>query len=200
MHLHPQQWLTLSVIAVALLAAVSDFRTGLIPNRLVAVGFGVSLALHVLSALLDSRPQQLWFELVLFGLGSLIAGLIPLALYICRALGAGDVKLMAMCGAGLGPVAGLEAELYAFGFGALYAIGAAAYGGVLWQTLRGSAVLLTNPVVPRRLRKPVPAPAQRVLPLGPAICAGVVTAAISHWMVQWTASQKTSMARRMWRA
>lgn len=184
MYLHPEQWLTLGVVAVAAIAAVSDYRSGLIPNRLIVAGFALVLALRVLSALLDGNRGQLGFQLAALGLGTLIGGLIPLALYICRALGAGDVKLMALCGAGLGPVAGLESELYAFGFGALYALGAAAYSGVLWQTLRGSAVLITNPVVPRRVRKPVPLPAQRMLPFGPAICAGVLTAAISHWMAQ----------------
>lgn len=180
MHLHPQQWLTLGVIAIAALAAVTDYRSGLIPNRLIIAGFALVIGLRVLAALLDRHSGQL----AALALGTVISGLIPLALYICRALGAGDVKLMALCGAGLGPVAGLESELYAFGFGALYALGAAAYSGVLWQTLRGSAVLITNPIVPRRVRKPVPLPAQRMLPFGPAICAGVVTAVISHWMAQ----------------
>jgi prepilin peptidase CpaA len=181
MDLQSQHWLALGVIVIASLAAVSDLKTGLIPNRLVAAGLVFVLGLRALQALSDTRPGQLALQLGLFALGLLISVLIPLALYVCRALGAGDVKLMAVCGAGLGPVAGLEAQLYAFGFGALYALGHAAYGGVLWQTLRGSAVLLTNPVIPRRLRKPVPAPAQRPMPFGPAICLGVIAAVFLNW-------------------
>jgi prepilin peptidase CpaA len=174
MHWHPQQWLALSVVVIAGIAAVSDYRTGLIPNWLIAAGFALVLGLRAVQG--DGS------QLALFGLGTLIAGMIPLALYVCRALGAGDVKLMAVCGAGLGPVAGLEAELYAFGFGAMYALGLAAYGGELWQTMRGSAVLLTNPFIPRRLRKQVPVPARRTMRFGPAICAGVIAAVFLNWV------------------
>jgi len=181
MHLHPQHWLALSVIVIAAIAAVSDLRTGLISNWLVGTGFALVLGLRVRYALSDS---QLGLQLSLLGLGTVIAGSIPLVLYMFRALGAGDVKLFAVCGAGLGPVAGMEAELYAFAFGALYALGAAAYGGELWQTLRGSAVLLTNPWIPRRLRQPVPVPAQRTMRFGPAICAGVLAAVFSSWVPQ----------------
>ncbi|HTU60164.1 MAG TPA: prepilin peptidase, partial [Polyangiales bacterium] len=173
MHLHPQHQLALIVVAIASVAAIWDLRTGLIPNWLVAVGFSCVLGLRVLYASADSHVG---LQLALLGLGVLISGLIPLALYLFRAMGAGDVKLMAVCGAGLGPVVGLEAELYAFGFGALVALGYAAYGGELLQTLRGSAVLLTNPWIPRRLRKPVPVPAQRTMRFGPAIWAGVIAA------------------------
>ncbi|MET0385808.1 MAG: A24 family peptidase [Polyangiales bacterium] len=176
----PHPALALSVFTLALVAAISDFRTGLIPNRLVGPAFVVVFGLRVGLALLD-RQQSLGMSLTFFTLGLLIAGLIPLTLYLCRALGGGDVKLLAVCGAGLGPVHALEAELYAFGFGALYALGHAAFGGVLWQTLRGSAVLMTNPLIPRRLRKPVPLAAQRPLPFGPAICVGVLCAIALHW-------------------
>ena len=179
MHLHPQHWLALGVVAIASIAAISDLRTGLIPNWLVAAGFIFVLGLRVAYAVTDSRVG---LELALLGLGMLISALIPLALYLCGAMGAGDVKLMAVCGAGLGPVLGLEAELYAFGFGALVALGYAAYGGELLQTLRGSAVLLTNPFIPRRLRKPVPVPAQRTMRFGPAIFLGVVAAVFLNWM------------------
>lgn len=179
MHLHPQHWLALGVVAIAGIAAISDFRTGLIPNWLVGTGFGLVLGLRVFHAITGG---QVGLQLALLALGVLIAGMIPLALYVCRAMGAGDVKLLAVCGAGLGPVLGLEAELYAFGFGALCALGYAAYGGELWQTLRGSAVLLTNPVIPRRLRKPVPVPAQRTMRFGPAICAGVIAAVFLNWV------------------
>jgi prepilin peptidase CpaA len=182
MNLHPQQWLALGVVVIAGIAAVSDYRTGLIPNWLVGAGFVLVLGLRLLYAISDSRSGQLGTHLALFGLGTLIAGMIPLAMYVCRALGAGDVKLMAMCGAGLGPVAGLEAELYAFGFGAMYALGLAAYGGELWQTLRGSAVLLTNPFIPRRLRKQVPVPARRTIRFGPAISAGAIAAVFLNWV------------------
>lgn len=175
MHLHPQQWLALGVVVIAGIAAISDYRTGLIPNWLVGAGFVLVLGLR-------TTQGSLGTHLALFGLGTLIAGAIPLAMYVCRGLGAGDVKLMAMCGAGLGPVAGLEAQLYAFGFGAMYALGLAAYGGELWQTLRGSAVLITNPFIPRRLRKQVPVPAQRTIRFGPAICAGVIAAVFLNWV------------------
>jgi prepilin peptidase CpaA len=175
---HPQPVLALAAIVLTLCAAYTDQKTGLIPNRMLTIGLAVIVMLRLGLALASGK---LGTALALLGLGALTCGLIPLALYIAGALGGGDVKLMTVCGAALGPVLGLQAELYSFGFGALYALGAAAYSGELLQTLLGSALLLTNPLIPRRLRKPVPEPARRTIRFAPAICAGVLVAVTAGW-------------------
>lgn len=181
MWLHPQNLLGMLSVLLAAAAAVTDVRTGLIPNRLTVLGGLGLLALRVTLAGLLRGPAQVLTALTVGMLGIAVCGLIPLAMYIVRGIGGGDVKLLAAIGAGLGPVAGLEAELYAFGFGALYALARAAYGGVLWQTLRGSTMLLTNPLVPRRQRRPIAPSALTPIRFAPPIFAGALYALALHW-------------------
>jgi prepilin peptidase CpaA len=77
-------------------AAVCDYRTHRIPNWLVLVGVLYSL---IYNMMVPSSPQAS----VLFALAGLGLGLILLLpLYFLRAIGAGDVKLVAMTGAFLG--------------------------------------------------------------------------------------------------
>jgi prepilin peptidase CpaA len=174
------QWL---VCTFAAAAAVYDYRTGLIPNRLIALGLVTIVIARAAIAAALSGSNGLTTSLLVCLLGLLACGLIPLAIYLCRGLGGGDVKLFAMCGAGLGPIVGLEAELYAFGLGALFALSRAAYEGALFGTLMGSASLLTNPLLPKRLQRAVAPSAQRQIRFGPAIAAGVVAALALHGSV-----------------
>jgi prepilin peptidase CpaA len=85
-------------------AVITDLRARIIPNALVLAGAltGILLAgLHL---------EGIGF---LRALGGLALGLgIFLPTYLLRAMGAGDVKLMAMAGAFLGPAAVAEAALW----------------------------------------------------------------------------------------
>jgi prepilin peptidase CpaA len=97
--------LTTALLLLFLAAAViTDLRARIIPNTVVLTGAlsGILLAgLH---------PQGIGF---LSALGGLALGLaIFLPLYLLRAMGAGDVKLMAMAGAFIGPAAIAEAALW----------------------------------------------------------------------------------------
>lgn len=181
MPIHPQNVLALLVVMLTLVAAVWDLRTGLIPNRLVASGLAILLVAHVGLVIASEGSSGIGTALWVSGMGLLACGLIPLALYFTRGIGGGDVKLLATCGVGLGPIVGLEAELYAFGAGAMFAFGRAAYDGTLWQTLMGSATMLTNPVLPTRMRRTVAPSASAPVRFGPAICFGVVAAVVLHW-------------------
>jgi prepilin peptidase CpaA len=177
----PPTVLALLVVAITALAAVTDVRTGLIPNRLTLGGLLSVLALQTLLVSFDHGPRLLPGALLASLLGALACGLIPLGIYLAGGLGGGDLKLLALCGVGLGPLLGLEAELYAFGLGCLYAIGRAAYGGVLWRTLRGSTTLLANAVVPTHARREVAPSVLVPVRFAPFIFAGVATAVVSHW-------------------
>ena len=113
----------MSILSLCVLAAVSDLRTGQIPNRLVAWGLGLGVALPVASALflapLSSAPPWALLGTLGEGLGKALAGLlvtaaVPLALFLMRALGGGDVKLFAAVGALAGPSLGFAIVSHAF--------------------------------------------------------------------------------------
>lgn len=79
---------------VVVVAAISDVRTRRVPNWLTFSGVVVAIALN--SFLFDL--PGLWFALQ--GLG--LAFGVYFILYLLRAMGAGDVKLMAFLGAAVG--------------------------------------------------------------------------------------------------
>ena len=106
------------ILALCALAAVTDLRTGQIPNRLVAWGLGLGMAVPVTSALLSAPPGALLI-MIGEGLGRALAGLlvtaaVPLALFLMRALGGGDVKLFAAVGALAGPSLGFAIVSHSF--------------------------------------------------------------------------------------
>jgi prepilin peptidase CpaA len=96
---------SLGLLAVLLALAVQrDVASFKIPNALVAAGMAAALALHGMAG-----------EGLLYSVGGLCAGLaLLLPLYLVGAAGAGDVKLMGMVGAFLGPVGALGAALASF--------------------------------------------------------------------------------------
>ena len=99
-------WVGLLPLATLLLAAAwFDVRSHRIPNKLVFCGALVAVLLHVVLphgwGFISVLPGGLGFLDALAGLGIGLAAFFPL--YLLRAMGAGDVKLMAMVGAFLGP-------------------------------------------------------------------------------------------------
>jgi prepilin peptidase CpaA len=96
----------LAVLAAFLFAAArSDVLARRIPNRLVLAGLAVGLALNAVlpegTGFAGGLPGGIGLLKALYGAGLGLALLLPF--YALRALGAGDVKLMAMVGAFLGP-------------------------------------------------------------------------------------------------
>ncbi|HEY6095283.1 MAG TPA: A24 family peptidase [Gallionellaceae bacterium] len=90
-------WRTGILLLLLTGAAISDYRSRRIPNRLVLSGilFGVIYN----TALPPSPHANILFPLAGIGMGLLLF----LPLYLLRAMSAGDVKLLAMVGAFLGP-------------------------------------------------------------------------------------------------
>jgi len=115
------------VLAVLLLLATrEDVRSHRIPNLLVLVGVVLGVALNGLlpggSGFNSLTPGGLGWLAALKGLALGLAVLLPI--YLLRAMGAGDVKLMGMVGAFLGAgdlVGALIATLIAGGVIALVA-------------------------------------------------------------------------------
>lgn len=86
---------------LVLTAAVYDIKTRRVPNKLIVFGILISLAYQTYSGY--------GFIFWLTGLAVGFASLFPL--YILRAMGAGDVKLMALVGSFIGGIAAFQTTL-----------------------------------------------------------------------------------------
>lgn len=124
-----------SLLLLLLLAAasLSDLRTRRIPNRLTFGG----IALALLYGLLAPHPHHGGF---LWALGGMALGLALMQpLYLLHAMGAGDVKLMAMVGSFIGPEAAWQAVIFVFITGGLAAMVYALRHRLAGKLLRNSA-------------------------------------------------------------
>ena len=118
----PPQPIPLLVVGLVVVTASTDIVCRRIPNPVIVIGL---LAAFVVQAFLHGPVS---------GIGDALAGtlagfalLIPL--YLLRATGAGDVKLLAMIGAWVGPAMILYVALTAFIIGGAWSIA--------WTLLRG---------------------------------------------------------------
>ena len=179
--LEPTFWPLLLAVVLTGAAAIWDLRTGLIPNHLVGAGAIATIVLSLAIAAPRGLPG-VGGALVSMLAGSVLVSIVPLLLYGMDGIGGGDVKLLAVVGAGLGPYLGIEAELYAFMFIVLYAPARLLWEGKLIRTLRTSGLLLVRPLVPRH-RRPKPAQPADLTPFrfGPAIFAGTLAAAVTRF-------------------
>ncbi|MCS7306751.1 MAG: A24 family peptidase [Thermoguttaceae bacterium] len=115
------------LLALLLVASWTDLRHHAIYNRTVYPGILFAFALNGIGEGLlyweilgPDNLQRIWGVI---GLGQslagfLLCGLIMLVCYVLFHVGGGDVKLIAMLGAFLGPYEGLEALLWTFVLGA----------------------------------------------------------------------------------
>lgn len=118
----PPQPIPPFVIGLVVLTASTDIVCRRIPNRVIAIGLLASLVVQ--ACLLGP----------VMGLGNGLAGALTgfallLPLYLLRATAAGDVKLLAMIGAWVGPTMILYIALVAFVIGGVWSI--------VWTLFRG---------------------------------------------------------------
>jgi prepilin peptidase CpaA len=173
-------WLLLAVVLLTLVAAVWDLRTGLIPNWLVLSGFAFALSVRVVLGSLSGVSGALTAIFAAVG-GALVCALVPAIAWRARGMGGGDLKLFAACGAFVGPVVGVELQLYACLFACVYAVGLLVFRGTLLTTMHASWVVLTNALSPRARRRVVPGEASESIRFGPAICLASLFVLVSHW-------------------
>ena len=129
-----------AALVITAIAAVTDTRSGVIPNALtLPVLLGAPLA-HV-----GMGGAAGLFASVI---GAVLCALIPLLFFVRGALGGGDLKLFAALGALLGAQLGLRIELSSFAMGTFVGVVIAARRGVLLSTLRRAALLA--PIKPLR--------------------------------------------------
>jgi prepilin peptidase CpaA len=123
--------ITAPLVGLLSTAAWYDVRSYRIPNLLTVPGAALGIALNAL------LPSGLGLTAGLAGFALALFGLLPL--YLLRVWGAGDVKLMAVVGAFLGPVGLLWSLLAAMIAGGLVALAYAAWrrsGRLLFANLR----------------------------------------------------------------
>jgi len=183
---------TNAILALVLLftavAAGFDVRTGHIPNPLTLGAIAAAGALQLLILGLHPQPAAESFAAASLAraaahvvAGALLCGLVPYLLFMRDGMGGGDVKLLAGVGALLGPVLGLEVELYAFVAMALFACARMAYDGRLLQVLGQSAALLLNPVLPKARRREVSPVLFSSLKFAPAVFAATAIVTLLRW-------------------
>jgi prepilin peptidase CpaA len=137
--------LVLMILTVLLLlAARQDVRSRRIPNKLVLVGVVLGLGLNgFLPAGLGFNsdvPGGIGWLAAVKGLALGLAVLLPI--YLLRAMSAGDVKLMGMVGAFLGPVDLIGALLATFIAGGVMALVVALWSRQLMNMLQNIKLML----------------------------------------------------------
>lgn len=117
------------LFALLIVASVSDYRTYKIPNWLTVSGMVFGLIYST------AGPASLHTGF-LWALGGLLFGLlVMLPLYALKAMGAGDVKLMAMVGAFLGVSDTFHAVIFTFIVGGIAALAFALFNKALGRML-----------------------------------------------------------------
>jgi prepilin peptidase CpaA len=147
---HAYATIALGCMFALLLGAVwSDVKRFRIPNPVVfggaALGLALNSALPEGAGFVSALPGALGFWKALAGLGLGLAILLPM--YVLRAMGAGDVKLMAMVGAFLGPHAVVGAILLTLIIGGILSLLAALRYGTLGRLLANVRVMLTGGLI-----------------------------------------------------
>ena len=158
-----------SLAAVTLVAALTDMRSRRIPNWLCATG--------VLLGFVVNTYLTGWAGLASAGMGFGLALLIYVPLFAIRAMGGGDVKLMAAVGALAGPTDWFTIFILASALGGMFALGLMVVKSRLGFAFSNIWYILCNLA---RLRAPyaerpdldVANPGAVTMPHGVAIAAG----------------------------
>jgi prepilin peptidase CpaA len=132
--LSPDSFLLFDAVALAIVAAVVDVRERRIPNWLTYSGILLAVALRFL--------YFRWNGLASAIAGTIVAGGIMLVFYVVRAMGAGDVKLMAAIGSLVGPSQAITVLLATAIFGGVLAFAYAIYRKRAGSILRNVASVL----------------------------------------------------------
>jgi prepilin peptidase CpaA len=122
------------VLVVTAIAAVTDARSGRIPNFLSLPLLGV----FSLGGLVWGGTGEFLASLG----GIVVCGAIPFLLFWRGAMGGGDVKLFAAIGAALGSTLGLEVQIVAYVAAALYSVAMLIRRGELTRVFASTARLL----------------------------------------------------------
>ncbi len=123
-------WRTIIVLILVAIAAWTDLRERKLYNWNTYSGMLIGLAMHAL----PGSPIALTDSLA----GWLACGFLMLLCFVLMPVGGGDVKLLAMIGAGLGLEDGLNALLWTFTLGAISALASVIWQVGAWTILQGA--------------------------------------------------------------
>lgn len=160
------------LLVLVAIAAGFDLNSRRIPNWLVLVGLVTSYILQI-----NFNTSGSFSGFKAWGLGLLVGFGLFLPLYLFRAMGAGDVKLMAMVGSFLGPVSALGAVLTTLVAGGVLAVAVSLWGGVLRHTLSNVRVVMEQTMLKTLcggVQLEWPPASTGNLPYGVAIAAGTL--------------------------
>jgi prepilin peptidase CpaA len=130
------------LLAMLAVAAVIDARERRIPNWLT---FGLLTAGVVRAGFIGwSSPSGAAAGVAHSLLGVLVGASVPLVLFMLKAVGGGDVKLMAAIGAWIGPAPVIVVLLIEKVVGLVMVLVQAAYEGRVLALFRNSALIATN--------------------------------------------------------
>jgi len=139
----------LVALIATLIAAVTDARSARIPNWL-------TYPLLVLGPVLSLFGSAGWLSsLVLSLLGIFVCALVPTLLFARKAMGGGDVKLLAALGGLLGPYSGIEVQFFSFCVVSFVLLARMAWDGKLLATLRNVVIASGHLFLPKRLQRPL---------------------------------------------
>lgn len=167
--MHLTQFIPVTAVAVAVIAAITDVRSQRIPNRLTYPAMIAGLALQA--------AVHGWHGFVLALGGGLLFGGVFLLFHLLRAMGAGDVKLAAALGCILGPDNSWQVLFTTAMAGGALAILVMIFTGRVLQTLRSTLAVAGFHVVHGLRTHPVvnlDNPAAVRLPYGLAFAAGTL--------------------------
>lgn len=155
----PEAWQALGLLALMLLVLVAlmfDLKQRRIPNTLILLALGVGLLINLIgpqagprmAGLFTTMPGALGVKGAVLGALTGLAVFLPF--YLLRAMGAGDVKLMAGIGSFVGPATAVNLALFILVTGGVLALARMLWAGksrlvmrnvvtVLGQMLPGSA-------------------------------------------------------------
>lgn len=169
-------------LIVAGLAAITDWRTGHIPNWLTLGALAIAPFARVIHA---ASTGNKGVDALLIGtqslVGAALCAVVPLILYRQDAIGGGDVKLLLALGAWLGVRPGFEAEMYSFFAAGIFAPARLAYEGKLFATLRNTLTVAVNPFLPPAKRKKLEPAMLTWFRFAPSIFVGTLVTVIMEW-------------------
>lgn len=181
------QFWSLTALALIMLAAlVTDVRQRRIPNKLIFLALCAGLFTHVLGpandadGLLSHRPGALGAKAALAGALTGLALFLPL--FALRAMGAGDVKLMAGIGSFAGPADTLSIALFILVMGGVLAVARMLWSGTTRHVM-ANVMLTLSPVLHGgpRLFNPAKHSVDR-MPYALAMVTGLLAYGIWLWL------------------